>query len=120
MKRYYQYTHTHLHTSTHTYTPTHTRAHTHTHKHKHTRTPMHTHTHSHSFNSQNGKSHLLPLEEALNKFSQLTLTVNEDKLRAPAYSRAPRRDVKILVRLQEVRKKEVVWLLAMYSVSLTP
>jgi len=74
---------------------------------------MHTHTHSHSFNSQNGKSHLLPLEEALNKFSQLTLKVNEDKLRAQAYSRVLRRDVKILVRLQEVRKKEVVRLLAM-------
>src|SRR6218665_1689808 len=116
--------HTHLHTSTHTYT--HTRAHTHIqlrahiHTHKHTRKPMHTHTHSHSFNSQNGKSHLLPLEEALNKFSQLTLKVNEDKLRAPAYSRVLRRNVKILVRLEEVRKKEVVWLLAMYSVSLTP
>src|SRR6218665_1712002 len=117
MKRYYQYMHTHLHTSTHTHTPTHTRTHTynyeHTYTHKHTRTPMHTHTHSHSFNSQNGKSHLLPLEEALNKFSQLTLKVNEDKLRAQAYSQVLRRDVKILVRLQEVRKKEVVRLLAM-------
>src|SRR6218665_3694676 len=109
MKRYYQCMHTHLHTPTHL----HTHAHTHTHLHKHTRTPMHTHTHSHSFNSKNGKSHLLPFEEALNKFSQLTLKVNEDKLRAQAYSRVLRRDVKILVRLQEVRKKEVVRLLAM-------
>src|SRR6218665_2591662 len=105
------HTYTHLHTYTHAHTHIQLRAHIHTHK--HTRTLMHTHTHSHSFNSQNGKSHLLPLEEALNKFSQLTLKVNEDKLRAQAYSRVLRRDVKILVRLQEVRKKEVVRLLAM-------
>src|SRR6218665_407403 len=107
----------HAHAPTHIYTPTHTHTHTHittrTHTHKHTRTPMYTHTHSPSFNSQNSKPHLLPLEEALNKFSQLTLTVNEDKLRAPPYSRALRHDVKILVRFQEVRKKEVVRLLAM-------